>query len=382
MAPGVMWTKEDCDKLNQLVERHGKKWTPIATLLGAGKTGKQCRRQWEKLNIVTKQCGWAPEEDVMLLELHARYGNKWTRISRAIGGRTDNAVKNRYHAIKLKRKAKILSGIDSAKLFDEFGKRRLENCNSLEERRAEKQHADRIKTEETHLQAPESRPFKSEAEASPTTAFLANHDSWAYNCFPMKSNWTYEMDACKIPCSSVRYGVYAPEATSNGLPTTTFMMNLASGPVQSVMPPSIVPGSTNRMMDDTDSMESTAENKLPYSTTQSESLSMYEGRSDFSSPFFIGTTSHPLPSRVVGHQPGMVNFGDGHSVSEATSPKKRPDLKLDLTFQQKPEGFDFDSFLHSVSPMSPRAYVKFLSCLSPIPRQASTESDHESHMKA
>ena len=65
MAPGVMWTKEvpshrcgiavgieglavcvrslgqDCDKLNELVERHGKKWTPIASFLGEGKTGKQ-----------------------------------------------------------------------------------------------------------------------------------------------------------------------------------------------------------------------------------------------------------------------------------------------------------------------------------------------------
>lgn len=378
MAPGPMWTKEDCDKLNQLVELHGKKWTPIATFLGSGKTGKQCRRQWEKLNIVTKQCGWAPEEDALLLELHARYGNKWTRISRVIGGRTDNAVKNRYHAIKLKRKAKYLTGIDSAKLMEQaVVQRRLNISNSLEERRAEKEHAERIKAEE-RLQDQEGRQFKS--ETTHMTAFLNNFDEWVDSCLPAK-NWTHESDACKIPCSSLPYGGFAPPAMTNG-PLSTYMMNSTSDPVQNVMAPSLVSDNTNRMVDDSDSMESTAENKLPPSTTQSEGLSMYDCRVGFSSPFLIGTTSFPLPSRVVGHQFEMVNFGDGHFISEATSPKKRPDLKLDLTFQQRPDGFDFDSFLHSVSPMSPTAYLKFLNCLSPIPRQASTVSDHESHMKA
>lgn len=380
MAPGPIWTKEDCDKLNQLVERYGKKWTPIASFLGSGKTGKQCRRQWEKLNIVTKQCGWAPEEDALLLELHARYGNKWTRISRVIGGRTDNAVKNRYHAIKLKRKAKYLTGIDSAKLIDDaVVQRHLKNCNSLEERRAEKEHAQRVKKEE-RLQDPEGRQFKS--EATNRTGFLS-FDDWVEvdSCFPSKMNWAHELDNCKIPCSSAPYGIFAPESMSNG-PASTYTMNLANDPVQGVMAPSMVSDNSNRMVDDSDSMESTAENKLPPSTTQSDGLSIYDGRVTFSSPFMIGTMSHPLPSSVVGHQFDTMNFGDGHLISEVSSPKKnRPNLTLDLTFQHR-DGFDFDSFLHSVSPMSPTAYVKFLNCLSPIPRQASTVSDHESHMKA
>lgn len=380
MAPGPIWTKEDCDKLNQLVERYGKKWTPIASFLGSGKTGKQCRRQWEKLNIVTKQCGWAPEEDALLLELHGRYGNKWTRISREIGGRTDNAVKNRYHAIKLKRKARYLTAIDSAKLIDDVRREAMDvqRINSLEERRAVKEHAERVK-KEGRQQDPVGRRLKN--EPMNRTGFFNNLDEWVDSFFPTKPNWTQELDACKIPCSSASYGMFVPEAMSNG-PVSTFMMNLASDPVQSVMAPSLVSDNTNRMVDDSDSMESSAENKLPPSATQSDGLSMYDGRVDFSSPFMIGTTSHPLPSRVVGHQFDMMNFGDRHLISEASSPKKkRPNLTLDLTFQHR-DGFDFDSFLHSVSPMSPTAYVKFVNCLSPIPRQASIVSDHESHMKA
>ena len=89
----------------RLVSEHGsKRWSEISRLLGS-KGPKQCRRRWgNHLNANNKTESWSPQEDALLLDAHARLGNRWTELARLVGGRTDNAVKNRFDSLVRKRR--------------------------------------------------------------------------------------------------------------------------------------------------------------------------------------------------------------------------------------------------------------------------------------
>ncbi|KAL6756593.1 Homeodomain-like protein [Haematococcus lacustris] len=90
-----MAVQED-ELLQQLVDEYGpKKWSLISSKM-ANKGSKQCRRRWKNyLNADLKQGGWSHEEDRVLMDGHSLWGNRWTEIAKLVGGRTDNAVKNR-----------------------------------------------------------------------------------------------------------------------------------------------------------------------------------------------------------------------------------------------------------------------------------------------
>ena len=110
--PSLNWSKEEDSKLRELVDRHGpNKWAAIAKDLGS-KTSKQCRRRWKNvLDMDAKTSTWTAEEDKRLIKYHQELGNKWTEISKRFGDRTDNAAKNRWHA--LCRKNPDLNNVES-----------------------------------------------------------------------------------------------------------------------------------------------------------------------------------------------------------------------------------------------------------------------------
>ncbi|KAK9143460.1 hypothetical protein Syun_012860 [Stephania yunnanensis] len=107
------WTKEEDDRIIELVGKYGsKKWSVIAQSL-PGRIGKQCRERWHNhLNPSIKKDAWTKEEELALIRAHQIYGNKWAEIARFLPGRADNSIKNHWNcSVKKKLDSYSASGL-------------------------------------------------------------------------------------------------------------------------------------------------------------------------------------------------------------------------------------------------------------------------------
>ncbi|GAV85574.1 Myb_DNA-bind_6 domain-containing protein, partial [Cephalotus follicularis] len=107
------WTKEEDALIIDLVAKQGnKKWSEIAKYL-PGRIGKQCRERWHNhLNPDIVRTAWTKEEEMTLIEAHAKYGNKWAEIAKFLHGRTENSIKNHWNCT-VRKKLELYSSYGS-----------------------------------------------------------------------------------------------------------------------------------------------------------------------------------------------------------------------------------------------------------------------------
>lgn len=107
------WTLEEDTLLIHYIACHGEgRWNLLARSSGLKRTGKSCRLRWlNYLKPDVKRGNLTPEEQLVILELHSKWGNRWSKIAQHLPGRTDNEIKN-YWRTRVQKQARQLK-IDS-----------------------------------------------------------------------------------------------------------------------------------------------------------------------------------------------------------------------------------------------------------------------------
>ncbi|XP_055822239.1 transcription factor MYB78-like [Solanum dulcamara] len=114
------WTGEEDFILINYISQHGEgRWNSLSRCAGLKRTGKSCRLRWlNYLRPNVRHGNITLEEQLLILQLHSRWGNRWSKIAEHLPGRTDNEIKN-YWRTRVQKHAKQLKCDVNSKQFQD-----------------------------------------------------------------------------------------------------------------------------------------------------------------------------------------------------------------------------------------------------------------------
>ncbi|KAF5363226.1 hypothetical protein D9758_008387 [Tetrapyrgos nigripes] len=94
------WSPEEDEKLMKAIERHGYKWSSVATAVQT-RSSEQCAKRWkDTLDPNINREAWTPEADDLLIRAVQNHGKLWSKIVKCyFPGRTGLSAKNRYNSL-------------------------------------------------------------------------------------------------------------------------------------------------------------------------------------------------------------------------------------------------------------------------------------------
>uniref|UniRef100_A0A7N0UT47 Uncharacterized protein n=1 Tax=Kalanchoe fedtschenkoi TaxID=63787 RepID=A0A7N0UT47_KALFE len=103
------WSEQEDEQLLSYISKYGHgHWEAMARKAGLNRTGKSCRLRWlNHLRPGVRRGNITLQEQLIILQLHSRWGNRWAKIAECLPGRSDNEIKN-YWRTRVQKQAKQL----------------------------------------------------------------------------------------------------------------------------------------------------------------------------------------------------------------------------------------------------------------------------------
>ncbi|KAJ7977701.1 Myb transcription factor [Quillaja saponaria] len=114
------WTEEEDSKLANYIATHGEgHWNSVARFAGLRRTGKSCRLRWlNYLRPDVRRGNITLQEQLLILDLHSQWGNRWSKIAQHLPGRTDNEIKNYWRTRVIKQAKQLKCDVKSKQFRD------------------------------------------------------------------------------------------------------------------------------------------------------------------------------------------------------------------------------------------------------------------------